>query len=421
MQSAFTSFLPIILSKEVLQEVVGLPFVIYPFNIFGGIILAVLITIVNESKYAEEMKKRRVSLQQQFLQALTGIIVGVVVAIILAIIWGYLINIMRVSVQFISGGPFGSFLYGMFSVLLKPLGISELYQTFERFTSIGGAWNIPAPVNSYVYGNESIWLAQLAYNGGKFTVGTQSAVQYVHAIFIIPAVALAVINSSFVEHRKTVKLVMFVFLLISAFVGFTLPIEIIILFTAPLLFLFIAVLYGLISLILVLLSTAMDIHLITVSGGGIFDLIAFGILPGAQKTGAWVLLLIGAIASVATYFAVFYLIKKFKIKTFGRNKEELSMFADIAIRQNESEAVTVDDKVDIMIQSLGGYENIKDLTVSMYRLHIQVVNPEKVVELPIKQNGAAGIFVVQNSVQIILGALTNEYYTIMQTKLDDYR
>lgn len=419
MQTAFSALLPTMLTKEILQEVLSLPLLIYPFNIVGGVLLAMVITLINESKYAEDINKQRVSLREQLIQAIISLVVALILGFVLAYIWVQLVAVLRIVAQYLTNGAIGHFFYGTFSVLLRPLGFTDLLEVFQNYTAIGGAWKIPEPVNGYAYGREAIWLAQLAYNGGKFTGAVQSATTYVYAIFVIPSIALAIINTTFVEHIKEVRLVLLVFIVISVVVGFTFPIEMILLLTTPLLFIFTALIYGILSFVIGALSVFVDIHLITVSGGGITDLLFFGILPGAQKTGAWVLILVGAVSSVVTYYFFYFVIKKMKLKTFGRNKEELILFKETLNNQGSSEVVTMEDKVDTMIRALGGYENIKDIVVSMYRLHIEVENAESVDELPIKQSGAAGIFIVKDDVQIIMGSLTNEYYTLLNEKIEE--
>lgn len=419
MQVVFNTLSPIILPNELYKEIASLPVTIYPFQLVGGVILGAIIAKFNLIGENQETKLEDVG--RKIRTASIGVLIGMIVAIILAIIWVYLVQFMIIINPYFTG-PLGMALYGFLSALLRPFGLTMLFDTLKNYTFVGGVWRVPAPVNSNVVGYEAIWLAQLQYANAKFTVGTTTAINYVNALFVVPAIALAIIRTSYVEHRKNVKWILTLFIVVSILVGFTLPIELSLLLTSPILFLLNAFMNGIMSLVIHILSQFVTIKLITVTGGGIIDLIFYGIIPGVENTGAWILIIIGIISGVINYYLYYFMIKIFGFKTFGRSKDEADMLGlYLGSRSGDSNtALTTEGKIDVIIKALGGYENIDKVYASMYRLHVVVKNTEVIDQLTIKKNGAAGVFIVQSTVQIIFGAITNEYHQLLIEKMEEY-
>lgn len=420
MQVSFDVLMSIFLSKDVYQEFANMPVTIYPFYLIGGIIIAAVVSRFHVSHEQKALLEKLENIKQKGYQSFLAILTGMLVSIVLSIAWCYVMQGLMLIVPYING-LFGASIYGFFETLLRPIGITTLYETMQNFTYIGSTWRIPSPINTNTVGFESIWLNQLQYNSANFTVGTTTASRYISGMFITPAIGLALINASYVEHRKNVRTILLTFMIISAVVGFTLPIEIILLFSSPILFVINAILNGLVSGVIHFLSGFININLITFSGGGLFDFIFFGIMPGVEKTGAWALLLIGLVNAVVSYFLFYWVIKQFNLPVFGRNKNELEIFTSYIFNDNqvESTEATLDNKMRTVIYALGGKDNIEQIDVSMYRLHIAVKKVDLIEKLPIKESGAAGIFVVGSTVQVIFGAVTQEYYKVLMKELEE--
>lgn len=418
MQASFDKIAPLILPKELFQELSNMPLTIYPFYLVGGVVLAVVVSRVLLRDQSD--KAKLFMLREQFKKAFYAVVVGSVIAVALAFVWVYIIRFLSLAQPYFTGIT-GTSLYGLMMVVLKPFGLSTLFETLQNFTYLGGGWRSAALLNVNVYGYENIWLAQLTYNNGNFTGGLFPALRYMNALFIIPAASLAIFHTSYVEHKAMVKKILLLFGSISLLVGITLPIEIILLFTSPLLFLIIGIMNAIVGALLYIINTGVGIHVISVSGGGLFDFLFFGIIPGAEKTGVWVLLLLGIGVSVITYYMTYWSIKFFKLSVFGRNKEELQVFAHMdgyeADQPLGSSTPMEGDKIGNLIKALGNYDNIINIYTSMYRLHVEVKQTDLVDVLMIKYNGAAGVFIVQSTIQIIFGATTHEYYEEIQKKI----
>jgi len=420
MEVTFDALMPVFLTKELNQEFTQMSLRIYPFYLIGGILIAIVVSRFHMSHETQDMMEKLENAKQKIWQSVWGGIAGMFTAVLLAIVWCHVIQFIALTQPYFTG-IIGHSVLGFLETLLRPFGLTTLFESMQNFTYIGGTWRVPAPVNTNVFGLEAIWRNQLQYADAKFTVGTLSAARYISGIFVAPAIGVTLINTSYVENRKNVSIILGAFITISAVIGFTLPIEIILLFTAPVLFVIFALINGIITGLISFLSAYMNIHLITVSGGGLFDFVFFGIVPGAERTGAWVLLLVGTIAGMFTYLFYFFLIKRFNLGVFGRNKNELEIFTSTMLGATEPVIVdqSQDGKVKTIIYALGEKRNIEKIDFSMYRLHITVKNVDLVDKLPLKESGAAGVFVVGSTVQAIFGALTQEYYKKLVEALDE--
>jgi len=420
MEVTFDSVMSIYLSKELYQEFNQMSLRIYPFYLIGGIIIAIVVSRFHMPTEAQDMMEKLEQGKQKLFQSFLGGLSGMITAIVLSIIWCQVIQGIAVAQPYFIGF-IGHSVLGFLETLLRPFGLTTLFESMQNFTYIGGTWRVPAPVNTNVFGFEAIWRNQLQYADGKFTVGTLSAARYISGIFIAPAIAFTLINTAYVENRKNVKIILGTFIVISAVIGFTLPIEIILLFTAPVLFVIFALINGVVTGLISFLSGYINIHLITVSGGGLFDFIFFGIVPGVERTGAWVLLLVGTLSGAFTYTLYHYLIKRFNLGVFGRNKNEMEIFTSSMLAPVDPVAIdpSQDGKVKAIIYALGEKKNIEKIDFSMYRLHITVKNVDLVDKLPLKESGAAGVFVVGSTVQAIFGALTQDYYKKLVETLEE--
>jgi len=420
MEVTFDALMPIFLSKELYQEFTQMSLRIYPFYLIGGIIIAIIVSRFHMPTDAQDMMEKLEQVKQKFWQSLFGSISGMLAAVALSIVWCYAIQAIAIAQPYFTT-VIGHGTLGFLETLLRPFGLTTLFESMQNFTYVGGTWRVPAPINTNVYGLEAIWRNQLLYADGKFTVGTLSAARYVTGIFVGPAIGLTLINTAYVENRKNVRIILLGFVAISLIIGFTLPIEIILLFTAPVLFIIFALINGVITGVISYLSQFVNIHLITVSGGGLFDFIFFGMVPGAEQTGAWVLLLLGTVSGVVTYALYYFLIKRFNLGVFGRNKNEMEIFTTTMMTPIEAIAPeqSQEGKVKTIIYALGDKRNIEKIDFSMYRLHITVRNVDLVEKLPLKESGAAGVFVVGSTVQAIFGAMTQDYYKKLVETLEE--
>ena len=100
------------------------------------------------------------------------------------------------------------------------------------------------------------------------------------------------------------------------------------------------------------------------------------------------------------FFAVNYglfrlLIVKFNLPTPGRAGNYID---------EKSDTMSQDDKLEIIIQNLGGRDNISEIDACMTRLRITVKDPSLVADYTLwKSTGAMGLVVKEQGVQAIYG------------------
>ena len=119
-------------------------------------------------------------------------------------------------------------------------------------------------------------------------------------------------------------------------------------------------------------------------------------LPAAAKT--WLIIPMG-IAAFVVFFAVFYFaIKKWDLKTPGREDDQEGELK-IELANNDYTAMAT-----IILEGLGGKENVVSIDHCITRLRLEVKDRLQVNEAKIKASGAAGVLRPgKTSVQVIIG------------------
>ena len=177
--------------------------------------------------------------------------------------------------------------------------------------------------------------------------------------------------------------------LTSFFTGITEPIEFAFFFISPLLWLFHAFMAGLSFLLNTLLGIC-----IGNAGGGLVDLMLFGVLRGPETK--WIINVVIGIAYAVIYYLVFkWAIVKFNIKTPGREDEE-------------DEINMVDEITELgsaIMAALGGKENIVEIDNCISRLRLILKDTSKVDEAALKSTGSLGLIKInEENIQVVYGA-----------------
>lgn len=159
--------------------------------------------------------------------------------------------------------------------------------------------------------------------------------------------------------------------------------------------------------------------------GGFIDFSLFGLLPaGAGVPTHWFWIInVGLIYAVIYYFLFTFLIKKFNLKTPGRdeNEEEVKLHSKQEFQEakgispkaqkgNVSKNVNeIQDNAPLVLAALGGEKNIVSVDACITRLRVEVRDKAKVNKNTLKDLGTAGVVEVGNGVQAIFGAKADAY------------
>jgi PTS system N-acetylglucosamine-specific IIC component len=173
--------------------------------------------------------------------------------------------------------------------------------------------------------------------------------------------------------------------------GVTEPIEFAFMFLAPLLYLLHALLTGLSMAI----TNALNIHLGFTFSGGFIDMV----LGWGRSTNGWLVIPVG-LAYAVVYYAVFdFCIRRFNLKTPGRE--------DVAV--SEKAVLTENERASAYIKALGGAENLLTVGACTTRLRLEMVDRNKVSDADLKALGAMAVVRPGKggSLQVVVGPMAD--------------
>lgn len=321
---------------------------------------------------------------------------AIFVGAIFYLIWPTFQQLLIQSGDVIStAGPVGTFFYGFLMRLCGAVGLHHMIYPMFWYTPLGGSEMINGTL---IEGAQKIFFAQLAdpSHVGLFTEGTRFfAGRFSTMMFGLPAAALAMYHCVPKDRRGKYKGLFLGVALTSFITGITEPLEFMFLFVAPWLY----VLHSFFDGLSFMIADVLNISIGNTFSGGIIDFTLFGILPGNDKTN-WLLEIPFGLAWAALYYFSFrFLITKFNVMTPGRGDES----EDEATPAVTTKSSLYEDSL-VIIEALGGKENIEDVDACITRLRVSVTDVAKVNKETLKKLGAADVLEVSGGVQAIYGA-----------------
>ncbi|MGE5674185.1 MAG: glucose PTS transporter subunit IIA, partial [Mycobacterium leprae] len=210
----------------------------------------------------------------------------------------------------------------------------------------------------------------------------------------LPAAALAMSHEARPERRREVSGIMASAALTSFLTGITEPVEFSFAFAAPILFVIHSVFAGLSFVALDLLGVRDGF---TFSGGFIDYVLNWGL-----ATRPLLIIPVGMVFAVIYYFGFRWAIRRFDLKTPGR--EPLDVPADAAVATPTGKAAAAHESRPAQIlAAFGGAGNIENLDACITRLRVTVKDKNQVQTGRLKQLGAAGVLEVGNNMQAVFG------------------
>lgn len=307
-----------------------------------------------------------------------------------------------------AAGVFGTFFYGFLMRLCGAIGLHHMIYPMFWYTELGGTAVV---AGHSVVGAQNIFFAQLAdpNHTGLFTEGTRFfAGRFATMMFGLPAAALAMYHCVPKERREKYAGLFLGVALTSFLTGITEPLEYMFLFVCPPLY----VLHSFFDGISFLVADILNIRIGNTFSGGFIDFFLFGIMQGNAKTN-WLLEIPVGVAWFALYYLSFrFLITKFDIKTPGRDEEAATIEEPKAPAKGD-----LADDAKVIVEALGGPENIEDVDACITRLRVGVKDPAKVDHDAFKKLGAAGVLDVDGGIQAVFGAKAILYKTAVLDEL----
>ena len=251
--------------------------------------------------------------------AIVAGVVSIVVSAVLLFVWPVVFGALISVGQAIAGmGAVGAGIYAFLNRLLIPTGLHHALNNVFWFDTIG-----LGDLGNFWAGKTS---ADVTWDLGMYMSGFFPCM-----MFGIPGAALAMIQTA-KSNKKKVAIGLVASAALCSFVcGVTEPFEFGFMFLAPALYLIYAALYGIFTVITVLVGFRAGFCF----SAGATDLVFSAALPAAQNT--WMIIPLGIAAFVVFYGVFRFAILKFDLKTPGRErtmkKQKKQLFYQVTIMQ----------------------------------------------------------------------------------------
>ena len=378
------------------ESIMGMPSI--QTGVLGGIIIGAVAAALFNRFYRIQLPpylgffagKRSVPILTAFAAIATGVV--------LSLVWppiGHQIDVFSRWAA-TENPPVAFALYGVVERALIPFGLHHI-------------WNVPFqnqigtyidPITRQVFHGEIPRFAAGDPTAGYLAGG------YLFKMWGLPAAAIAMWHTARPENRARIGGIMISAALTSFLTGITEPIEFAFLFVAPVLYAVHAVLAGLAYWVCVELGIR---HGTTFSHG----LIDYIVLFKNSTRGLWYLWL-GPIWALVYYALFRVMIRRFDLKTPGREAEDLNVVVagpGAAAPAGEDAGGSMAAK---LVAAFGGAENIRSLDACVTRLRVELVDPKKASADRLRALGASGVLEAGGGMQAVFGTRSENLKTDME-------
>ena len=309
-------------------------------------------------------------------------LVSIIVSAVLLFVWPLLFGALVALGDAVAGmGVVGAGIYAFLNRLLIPTGLHHALNNVFWFDTIG-----LGDLQHFWAGETS---ADVTWSLGMYMSGFFPCM-----MFGIPGAALAMIQCA-KPAKKKIAIGLVASAAVCSFVcGVTEPFEFGFMFLAPGLYVVYALLYGIFTIITVALGFRAGFSF----SAGATDLLFSSTLPAAQKT--ILIIPLGIAAFVVFYLVFLFAIKKFDLKTPGREDDD-DLEAEKKVQLASDNYTEIAKKI---LAGCGGKGNIVSIDNCVTRLRLEVRDMTAVNDKAIKAAGVAGVIRPgKTSVQIIVG------------------
>ena len=313
--------------------------------------------------------------------AIVAGVVSILVSAVLLFVWPLLFGALVALGDGVAKlGVVVAGIYALLNRLLIPTGLHHALNNVFWFDTIG-----LGDLQHFWAGETS---ADVSWSLGMYMSGFFPCM-----MFGIPGAALAMVKCAKPE-KKTAAIGLLLSAAICSFIcGVTEPFEFAFMFLAPGLYVIYALLYGVFTIITVALGFRAGFSF----SAGAMDLLFSASLPAAAKT--WLIIPLGIAAFLVFYFVFLFAIKKFDLKTPGREDDDLEAEKKVELASDDYTAIAKQ-----ILEGCGGKDNITSIDNCVTRLRLEVKDMTAVNDKAIKAAGVAGVIKPgKTSVQIIVG------------------
>ena len=349
-------------------------------NQFVGIVVGVMSASLYDKFYKVELPKALTFFSGRRLVPILTSVAAMLLSLVLYFIWPVLYSgLVTFGKSIVSMGPFGAGIYGFFNRLLIPVGLHHALN--------GVFWFDVAGINDI--GN--FW----ASKGTKGITGMYQAGFFPIMMFGLLGGALAFVHTARPAQKARVASIMGAAAFASFFTGVTEPIEFAFMFVAPVLYLLHAELTG------ISLFIAASMHWIAGFGfsAGFVDLVLSSRMPMAVN---WFMLILQGVVFFAVYYFSFkFVILKMNLMTPGRNPEE--DVEETLELDRTSTGSAHSQTAAVLLEALGGKENIVSVDNCATRLRLEVKDTDKINTALVKRYSSGILTPSKTTAQIVVG------------------
>lgn len=310
----------------------------------------------------------------------TGL-VSIAVSVVLLFVWPIIFSaLVAVGEGIIGMDGIGAGIYAFLNRLLIPTGLHHALNNVFWFDTIG-----LGDLQHFWKGETS---ADVSWSLGMYMSGFFPCM-----MFGVPGAALAMVKCAKPAKKKAAIGLVASAAICSFICGVTEPFEFAFMFLAPGLYVIYAALYGIFTMITVALGFRAGFSF----SAGAMDLLFSSSLPAAARI--WLIIPLGIAAFVVFYFVFLFAIKKWDLKTPGREDDDVEAEKKIELANDDFAAIAA-----TILEGCGGKDNIASIDNCITRLRLEVKDITAVDDKVIKSAGVAGVMKPgKTSVQVIIG------------------
>ena len=376
-------------------------------SLFGGILIAALVVYLHNKYFDKKLPDFLGVFQGSVFVYIVGFVVMIPCAFLTVLIWpkvqmgiGAMQGFMKAS------GVLGVWVYTFLERILIPTGLHHFVYTPFVF----GPAVVPNGIQVFWVEHikefaQSTEALKTLFPGGGFALHGNSK------IFGAPGIALAMYATAKSDKKKAVAALLIPIVFTAVVSGITEPLEFTFLFIAPVLFAVHAFLAATMA------ATMYAFGVVGNMGGGLLDFLFLNWIPMFKNHSGTVItqIVIGLIFTAIYFFVFKFLIQKMNLKTPGREDEdeEMKLYtkADYKAKHGEGGAAASGssddqymDQAIIILEALGGKDNIEELNNCATRLRVSVKDESKLAkDAAFKAGGAHGVVRKGKAVQVIIG------------------
>jgi glucose-specific phosphotransferase system IIA component len=355
-----------------------------PINmgVFSGIIIGIISAKIYMRFFKTKLHPVLGFFEGKRLVPIIMVVTSILLGVVLGFVWPPIQNGINQLGQMaidaeIGGFRLGGAIYAFGNRALIPTGLHHVFKT--PFTTQFG---------EYIAADGQRYIGEIArFFAGDPTAGAITAAEYPLKIFGLPAAALAIYLTAHKKNKTAIGGVMLTAALTSIITGITEPIEFAFMFVAPVLYV------AHISLAFVggMLMNLFNVRLTETFTSSLIDYVVS--ISTGNAGNPFMLLPVGIVIGLAYFFVFYFLIRKFDLKTPGRDDSE-----------EEAVTVPVTEKAYEVLKALGNTANIKAIDACITRLRLEVYDTKKVDKARLKALGSPGVMEVGTTgIQVIFG------------------